>query len=257
MNLDELNNRIAALKDVKPVGDSRTFMYKVPFSKKSTFFFVRPLGDDLILASSVIGAADEVSIPLGQRILDAAEPHAALAKANIATKIPDIDWGLPNFDSLLLFGPAVVKFSMTKDDVFLRSRTVAAYAIHHIEYSGDETEAEAVVRRRHAVLADITREITPVIFLRYHKQTGQRSEEFLAIAKHERATAFISEIPRDGGTVDLENWQRVGMSLSGNQGDSEVDTTFDGKTKKLTIADALKLMDTLTMKSADEAKKGW
>jgi hypothetical protein len=257
MTLDELSKKIAALKNVTPASDSRTFKYKVPFSDKNTFFFVRVLGDDLIIGSSVMRAADEEAVALGQRILDTAEPHAMQAKTKTVTKIPGVDWGLPHFDTLVLLGPSVEKFRMTKDDFFLPSRTVGAYAINHIELSGDETEAEAVVRCNHAILSDITRTITPVIFLRYHKQTGQRSAEHLAIAKHDYTKVLINELPRDGGTVELENYERIGVTFAGDQGDAEVNATFDGKTKRLSITDALQLVDTLTMRGADEAKKGW
>jgi hypothetical protein len=257
MTLDELTKSVSALKDVKPTRDPRTFQYKVPFAKKNTFFFVRPLAEDLVLASSVMGADDDRAVEFGLLLLDKGQQHAAKAKEGLATKVSGVDWGLGSFDTLLLLGPAVVKFGVIKDDYFLRPRTVLVHAINHIEYSGDETEAEAIVRRGHVLLADVTREITPVIFLRYHKETGQRSAKFLAIAKHEYTTTLINQMPQDGGTVELENYERVRLALAATQGASQLEVTFDGKTAKLSVSDALKLMDTLTMKGAEAAKKDW
>jgi len=193
----------AELAGVTSLADARTFAYKVPFSPKNTFFFVRPFADDLALATSIM------------------------------------------------------KFSMMRGAEFLTPITIGAFAVNHIEFSGDETEAEAVVRRQHAIVADVPRPITPVIFLRYHKLAGQRSAEHLAIAKHDYSTQLISQIPRDGGTVELENYERIGMGFAGNQGDSALAVTFDGKTRKLPVADASKLMDALTFKGAEEAKKAW
>ena len=257
MKLNELVKKIAALEDVKTIGDSRTFTYKVPFDEDNTHFFVRPLADDLVLASSVMHGSDAQSVEFGLRILDTAEPHVPETKGMLVAKIPKVNWGLANFDSLLMVGPQVEKFRMTSDDHFLTSRTVVAYAVNHIEYSGDETEAEAGVRGRHVILSDIARAITPVIFLRYHKQTGQRSAEYLAIAKHEYATRLINELPRDGGTVELENYERVRLSFVMKNGAKQVDTNFDGKTQKLSLSASLRLMDTLTMKGAEAAKKDW
>jgi hypothetical protein len=257
MTYDELTKKIAALNGVEPLGDKRTYVHKVPSSENATRFFVRPLADDLVLASSVMRAQDEAALAFGQRILDEAEPHAAKARRAVVTKVSGVAWGETRFDSLLLLGPAVAKFRLTHEEHFLPSRTVLACAIHHIEFSGDETEAEAVVRRKQSLLADITREIVPVIFLRYHEQTGQHSAKYLAIATHDYTTRLINELPRDGGTVELENYERESMGFATDQGNETVDVTFGGKTKKLPLADALKRMDTLTYKGVAEAEKDW
>ena len=257
MKLDEIIRKITELQNVQLLDDSKTFSYHVPNFKKNTFFFVRPIADDLIIACSVMNATDENSITIGQRILAAAETAIVESHERLVTKILGFDSGIPMFDSLLILGPAIEKFRMTKNDYFLGPRTYCAYAINNIEFAGDETEAEASVRTRHAILSDVKREISPVIFLRYHKQTGQRSDEHLAIAKHSYTMVLINELPRDGGTVELENYERVGITFATDQGEANLDATFDGKTKKLPVAEALKFMDTLTYKGAEAAKKDW
>jgi hypothetical protein len=256
LSCEAMRSNLEALGTLKKHEDGRTYFRKDAFDPRNAFTFVRPLANDLVAQSGVMNVSDEKAMQYGLHLLDSAEVILLKSKPFLLMKKPGYDFGFPRFDNLLILGPKIMNFTL-KGAYFLPMRTYGTFAINNIEYVGDETEAEAVYRKKHVILSDMTREITPIIFCRYHKQTGQRSAEHFGVAKFDLVETWMKELPRDGGTVEIENFERTGMGFAANRGESELDVTFDGKTQKLSMEEALKIMGTHTHKGAGEAKKGW
>lgn len=257
MNSQELATKISQLKGVKPVPNlPGTFMNPVPFTNENIIHFVRAVADDFVLKASSINADNEHAISNAARILDFAQANLHKLQGKLVTRIEPYDSGDPKFDTFLALAPSIAEV-VIGGSALLKSRTTVCYAINHIEFSGEETEAEAVVRDKHVRLSDVTREITPIIFGRYHKQTGQRTAEHLAVVKHDRAAEFIREMPRDGGVVEFENWERVRMTLTTDKGSETLEATFNGETKPLSVDDAVKLLEELSLRGSEAAKKAW
>jgi hypothetical protein len=258
MNTQELIKKISELKGVKLVDAlPGTFMNPVPFFEgQNIIHFVRPVAEGVVLMASSINAPTEEAIANADRILNFGCANLPKIVGQQVTRIQPFDSGNEAFDTFLALGPSITNFVLGGAH-FLKSITTECFAINHIEFAGDETEAEATVRNRHVRLTDVKREITPMIFCRYQKQTGQRSADHLAIAKHDRCKTFIQEIPRDGGFVELENWERARLVLTGDQGTSLLEATFANQTKTVTVEDALELMDALTYHGAVAAQKAF
>jgi len=258
MNTQELTEKISQLKGVRPVDSvPGTFMNPVPFPKdQNIIHFVRPVATDVVLKASSINAATEDAIKNTARILDFATANLANILGKMVARIHPFDSGNEAFDTFLALGPSIAN-CVIGGAHFLKTRTTECYAINHIEFAGDETEAEAVVREKHVRLADVKRKITPVIFGRYHKQTGQRSHDYLAIATHESTVLDIRQLPRDGGIVEFENWERVRITLTTEMGNADIEATFSGETKTISVDQALKLLEELTYNGADAARKIW
>jgi hypothetical protein len=256
MNVEELAAEIARIKGVNPVPDTPgTFMNPIPFTgEKNTIHFLRPVAEDVVLKASTMNAPTERAIANAVRRFDFATAKLSQIVGNQVTRIDGYQEGEEKFDALLALGPSITHCEIAP---FLKSRTTECYAINHIEFAGNETEAEAVTRKKHVRLSDRAREITPVIFARYQKQTGQRSEKYLAVAKHDYLVTLIQQMPRDGGVVELENWERARLTLTTNQGSADVEATFDKQSQKLSVDEVVKLVDALVFKSADAARELW
>lgn len=256
MTKDELVEEVSKLKRVATVpGVPGTFMERVPM--RPVFHFLRPATDDVVLMTSVMNAKDEAAaITHADHVLTFGAENLSRILSKPVVRIEPFDSGHPKFTAFVALAPSIMNFFIGEGK-FLKKVTTGCFAINAIEFSGDETQDEAVIRRKHAIFSDLDREPTPVIFARYQKQTGQRSEHYLAILKRERAADFIREMPRDGGVVELENWQRSRMTLTTDKGNSLLEVTFDGKTKSLPVEDAVKLMDELVLRGVEAAQKAW
>ncbi|MFZ5895118.1 MAG: hypothetical protein ACOY0T_28925 [Myxococcota bacterium] len=257
MNQQELADKISQLKGIKPVPNmSGTFMNEVPFSKENIIHFVRPVAEDVVLKASSMNVPPERAVAHAARLLDFGTQHLANIQGELVTRIEPFESESPKFDTFLALGPSIANI-VIGGSTFLKTRTSECYAINHIEFAGDETEAEAIVRKKHARLSDFARDITPVIFGRYHKQTGQRSAEYLAVATYESTVRDIEQMPRDGGVVEFENWERERVTLTNDRGNDILEATFAGQTKPLTVDAALKLMNELVYRGVEAAKKVW
>lgn len=257
MNIQELIEKISQLKGVKPLAAyPGTFMNTVPLDERNTIHFVRPVAADVVLKASSMNAPTEDAIQNTARLLDFGSASLSLILGKQVVRLNPFASGSKVFDTFLALGPSITN-CVIGGGHFLKTRTIECYAINHIEFAGDETEAEAVVRKKHVRLSDVKREITPVIFGRYHKQTGQRSHDYLAIATHESTALDIRQLPRDGGVVEFENWERARLTLTADRGNEDIGATFSGETKTISVAQALKLMDELTCNGADAARKLW
>jgi hypothetical protein len=257
MKKEELAKEIAALERAEPVKElPGTFMERVPFDDENTVHFFRPVATDMILLASCMNAPYAKAVDHAEALLEFGSEHLGEIRENQVTRITPYDSGNKKFDTFLALAPEITKFLIGKA-YFLKSRTTECMAINHIEFSGTETQAEAVFRNGQVRLTDVKREITPVIFLRYHKKSGQRSEKYFAVCSHEDTTDTINELPRDGGIVEIENWERDRLTLSAEKKKKGIDAVLDGETQSVSLKDALKLMDELTFKGLKAAKKVW
>jgi hypothetical protein len=255
MTRDELTEKISKLKGIEPAPTMPgTFVDHNVWQGKETFHFLRAVADDIVLKASTQNLNASDAAVHAQKILDFAVSKLAQVRENLVTRIERYHSGNETFDTFLSLGPSITK-TVIADGYFLQTRTTQCYAINHIEFAGNETEAEAVVRKKHVRLTDVTRAITPVIFGRYQKQTGQKSASYLAIATHESTVRDIKQMPRDGGIVEFENWERERMTLTTDQGNPNLELRFNGQNKTVSVNEALKLMDELVFKGAAAAQK--
>src|SRR6187431_1934226 len=253
MTKEELTEKIAQLEGVVPVGAlPETFIQRVTPDDKQTVHFVRVAGDDIVLKASSQNRPELQATEHAGRLLDFALKNLHKLVGNLVTRLHPYVSGEDKFDTFLALGPSITKVVMSKGH-FLQPCTYECYAINHIEFSGNETEAEATLRKRKVRMTDVNREVTPVIFGRYHKQTGQRSPKYLAVATHESTATDIKQMLRDGGVVEFENWERERVTLTTDQGRAELDATFSGETKSISVDQALKLMDELTLRGVEAA----
>jgi hypothetical protein len=264
MKQAEIASEIAKLKGWESVPQlPGTFIERVPYDDQNTIQYIRPVADDTALATSTRNAPDTEAFEHVERVLSFGEAQLARLLANQVTKVTPFDSGDERLDSFLALAPAIARF-LTEDNAFgklLMTQTTVCYAINHIEFSGNETEQEALARRKKLSLVDLKREITPVIFARYHKESGQRSHKHLAIATYAETKRVIEQLQDDGGLVELENWERVRLTFTTEptkgKGKRKVEATFMKETKPIAIDAAVELMTTLTTKDAKAAEKEW
>jgi hypothetical protein len=264
MNQAEIASEIANLKrwEATP-GLPDTFMERVPHDEKNTIRYIRAVADDTALATSTRNAADAEAFAHAERMLSFGTSQLSRLLANQVTKITPFESGIAEFDSFLALAPRVAQF-LTENNPFgmrLMDQTTTCYAINHIEFAGSETEQEALARKKKVSLVDLKREITPVIFARYHKESGQRSHKHLAIATYAETKRVIEQLQEDGGLVELENWERVRLTFTTEptkgKAKPKVEATFMKETKPIAIDAAVELMTVLTTKDAKAAEKKW
>jgi hypothetical protein len=259
MKVEEIIKKLTTLDAWEPVpGQAGTFMERVPDDESNTIRFIRPVATDTALATSTRNVPDKQSLAHADKILSFGAAHLSALKEALVSKITPFDSGIKKLDSFLALAPSVAQF-LTEDNAFgqrLMEQTTICYAINHIEFSGNETEQEAIARKKKVRLVDLKRDVTPVIFARYQKQSGQRSHKHLAVGSHVELAKLVEELPKDGGVVELENWERVRLVFTADK-KGKIEATFAEESKALAVKSALELLEVLTHKDAKAAQKLW
>lgn len=247
MNVEELNGALAQLKTVKPLPAARAFVERVPEREKGrfTFHFFRPFAEDVVHFASVRNAPEDAAVALAVAVLDTLGTRwPEVADREVAKLVP---WkaGPPFADALLVLGRGVAKKSAPGGH-FLPSRTVAAYPIHHIEFTGEETAAEATVRMKDAALNDVARTPSPIVFCRYKLDSGGGSAKHFAVAPASTVLAVLRDVVREGGRLELENFEREGCVFTAKRQSDRIDARVANVERTMSHDDAVALFHKLT-----------
>jgi hypothetical protein len=259
MTLEEIISQLGKLEGWEQVADlPGTFMERVPHSDKNTLRYLRPVTAKAVVATSTQNTPEDESLALADKLLTFATERVSQIFENAVSKVTPFKSGIAKLDSFLAFSPRVAQFHADDSDFFveLAERTVACYAINHIEFAGSETEPEATARKKKVRLGDLKREITPVVFARYQKSDGQRSHKHLAIGSYGEVEKLVEELPGDGGVVEIENWERVRFTITSDK-KKKLEGAFADETKAISLKAALEVMQKLTHEDAKAAEKAW
>lgn len=243
MNVQEMRAEFLKLKSVVESPEVRAFVERVPTVKVLQFF--RPVMDDVVLAASVRNLSEEAAFAVGIAVLDTLEKRwGEVASRDVTALVP---WtaGPPFADALLVLGRDVAKLAPTKGYVFT-SRTVAGYPINHIEWTGDETAAEATVRKKDAHLNDLTRTPSPIVFGRYQLTDGAGSAKHFGVAPLGTVLSILKTVVREGGRFEIENYERQRCLLTTSAGSGSLELRVDGIDRTITHDEAVKHIHTLT-----------
>lgn len=248
MLLREIEERIASLPKLVPVPTVRAFMERVPM--RPTFHFLRPVRDDLVLFASAKNVVNETAaIDHAGKVLDYVEGRIDEIVGRDVTKLEPFSGGPPWADAVACLGPAVAQTIVAKGS-FLMPITYDVYPINHVELAGDETQAEATVRKKAVILNDLTRVIDPVVFARYRLANGSKSAKHFAIGKKADVAELIGRAAEVGGHLEFENFERKRGRIQVETAGATLDVTVEGATRKLSLDDTLSLFDTMTTKGA-------
>ena len=247
MNVDELEARLAQLKTIKPLPAARAFVERVPARERgrTTFHFFRPFAEDVVHFASVRNAGEDAAIELAVAVLDTLGARwAEVADREVARLVP---WtaGPPFADALLVLGRGVAKKSAPGGH-FLPSRTVAGYPIHHIEFTGDETGAEATVRMKDASLNDVTRTPSPIVFCRYKLDSGGGSAKHFAVAPASTVVAVLRDVVREGGRLEFENFEREACVFTTKRQTERIEVRVGKQERTMSHEEAVALFHQMT-----------
>lgn len=260
MKVQEIISKLAKLDGWEPAPEQDgTFMERVPEDEANTIHFIRPVATDKAISTSTRNLPDKQAFACADKVLTFGASQLASFGEDPVTKITPFDSGIKKFDSLVALAPSIAQV-LTEDSDFgnrLMDQTIGCYAINHIEFAGNETEQEAIARHKALAINDLKREITPVIFARYQKQSGQRSHKHLAVGSHEQLMKLVEALPKDGGFVELENWERARLVFTADKAKKRLEAAFGDESKPLAVKSALELLEVLTHQDAKAARKLW
>lgn len=260
MKIEEIITKLGKVEDWEQSSElPGTFIERVATSDTNTIRYLRPVSAKALVATSTRNVADDKSLELADKVLTFGAARVAQLLENPVSKVTPFNSGNKKLDSFLALGPRVAQFHAA-DTPFcqkLAELTVLCYAVNHIEFAGNETEPEATARKKKVRLLDLKREITPIIFARYQKLDGQRSHKHLAVGTYAEVEALIQQLPKDGGIVELENWERVRFTITTDKSKKKIEATFADETKPFTVKKALELVQQLTHEDAKTAEKVW
>lgn len=123
--------------------------------------------------------------------------------------------------------------------------------INHIEFSGDETVAEAIVRCNRLEYNDIARDPSPIVFARYKSKSGMH----FAIATQDDVVEITKDVSKSGGWLEFENFERARTRIVAPGGRKKVDVSCGGRSAAMSATKALDLLDVLTTKGLSAATK--
>lgn len=249
MKLDEIQNRIAECTGVSAQPDGVTFVYQVP--ARPTFFFYRPVDTDTVLGTSVMN----LELPAAQELA-----NATLAFAS-DVELPATDFALwkysglscpgVGFDTLLARSASVAEFRGIPKADFLSKITLGYYPIMGFEFCGDETVPEAQARLSFMKISDATRDPAPALAGRFRKQSGARSKnKFMGVMRESALVKLVRELPKDGGNVEVENFEHEQCTFEGKSGSPEVTARFLGEQRAQGVDDAVAFLHDFARRGA-------
>lgn len=244
MNVDELTRYLTQLESVAALPPARAFVDRVPDFHAIHFF--RPFAEDLVLCTSVQNMAEADAVALAVDVLDTLERRwPEVAGREVANLVP---WkGGPAFaDRLLVLGIGVAR-KAPRGGYSLPSRTVAAFPINHIEFTGEETAAEAMERMRYAALNDMTRTPSPIVFTRFRLSDGTGSTKFFGVSRSDSALSILNQVVIVGGRLEFENYERERCLLTTEARTSVLEIRVGGVTRTVTHQEAIAHFHTMTL----------
>ena len=249
MNVDELSHYLSQLKYVTTLPPGRAFVERVvgKVAGRDTLHFFRPFAEDVVLCASVRNLPEDPAVALAVEVLDSLERRwPEVADRDVAKLVP---WsGGPAFaDQLLVLGRGVAQWSAS-EGYLLPSRTVAAFPINHIEFTGDETAAEATERMKYAAINDMTRTPSPIIFTRHRLSDGSGSTKFFSVSREDGARSILNQVVIVGGRLEFENYERERCSLTTEARTSVLEIRVGGVTRTVTHQEAIAHFHTMTLK---------
>jgi len=245
MNVGELSERLSQLKSVDPLPGCRCFVERV--AMRNAIHFFRPFADDIVHYTSVQNLPEDAAIALAVDILDTlARRWTEVAGKEVARLLP---WsGGPAFaDQLIVLGIGVARKGAC-EGYFLPSRTVAAFPVNHIEFTGEETAGEATVRMHDCPLNDMTRTPSPIVFARYRLTDGSGSAKHFGVGLPDTILGILSSVVRVGGRLEYENYERERCLLTTDAGTSRLNMRVGGVEHTVTHDQAIGFFHTMTLK---------
>jgi hypothetical protein len=244
MNVDELTEQLRQLKSVTALPAARCFIERVPF--RPTIHFFRPFAEDVVICASIQHLEEERAVALGVNVLDTLAARWTEVADREVVKLAPWTGGPPFADELLVLGRGVARWSAPKG-YFLPSRTVAAFPINHIEFTGEETAAEATERMRYAALNDMTRTPSPIVFTRFRLSDGSGSTKFFSVSRSDSALSILNEVVNVGGRFEFENYERERCLLTTEAGTSVLEMRVGGVTRAVSHQQAITHFHTMTL----------
>ncbi|MGE0322223.1 MAG: hypothetical protein AB7S68_07965 [Polyangiaceae bacterium] len=160
------------------------------------------------------------------------------------------------FDAVALRGPSVKPNSggIPKAD-FLYPLAVAAYAVYDCEWCGDETLPEAQARLKWLREPQLGRQPVPALGCRFRKANGRRSSnKFFGVDRYDQVRKLVAELPRDGGSVEVENFERAQVAFLGESNSDILQIAFDGEQRECNINKTLEFLEALAFHGLDSAR---
>lgn len=252
MTPDDLRSELLRLNTVEESASARAFVERLPSAAALQFF--RPFRDDVVLAASVRNGPERLAFAIGVQVLDTLEQRWDELKDREVTKLAPWNAGPDFADALLVLGRDIAKVAPTKGYVF-PSRTVAGYPINHIEFTGEETAAEAIVRKKEVHLNDLTRVPSPVVFGRYQLQNGEGSARHFAVAPLSTILTVLRSVVREGGRLEIENYERQRCLLTASPAATVLEFRTDDIVRQVSCDEGEGLIRTLTHLGADALRR--
>lgn len=248
MNVDELTQRLTQLESLVPFPAVRAFVDRMPDKVvgRDTLHFFRPFAEDTVLYASVRNLPEDPAVALAAEVLDTLERRWPEVAGREVAKLRPWSAGPAFADELLVLGVGVARKG-AGNGYFLPSRTVAAFPINHIEFTGEETAAEAMERMRYAALNDMTRTPSPIVFTRFRMSDGTGSTKFFSVSSSDSALSILNQVVIVGGRLEFENYERERCLLTTEARTSILEMRVGGVTRTVTHQEAIGRFHTMTL----------
>ena len=255
MTKDELIAGLSKHKDVVATSAPDTFLRRDE-STKNLHGFYRAVSDNVVLWTTVLNATNTQATATGLAILDFAQAHLSKITGRITTKLGGLNSGYSQFDHLIALGPGSTESPPLSDARFHLPVAVRCGAINECEFIGDEEVVELRARVHFISLPDMGRAVLPAANERHRFDNGVKSKQkFLGVARQKDLVHHIEKLPKLGGVVEMENYQRVGCVFLGKAGEDIIEVTLEGKARKVPLAQSLKFLDTLLHRGVEASRK--
>ena len=255
MTKEELIAELARLPEVVLTDAPGTFL-RHDEAFKNLHAFLRPVADDVVLMAWLLNYSSAEARRVGPGILNFAEAALDRIRGRVTTKLSGLDIGFPQFDHLVALGPDLDASPPFGGARFLIPVTVECGAVNTCEFMGDEALVELRARLRNITIGDIERDIEPAANARHRFDDGSKSrQKFLGVTQQQDLEAYLEKLPKLGGVVEMENYERIGCAFVGKTGQATIEVTVEGNTHSVPLARSLKFLDALLRKGIEAARK--
>ncbi len=255
MTKDEIIAELAKHEELVPSETPDTFLrHDESFDNLHMFF--RVIADDVVFESSVMKASSVQARSTALKVLDLAQRSYEEIANRMTTKLSGLDSDFPQFDHLVAIGPGRSTSPPIKGARYLIPVTTKCGPINKCEFVGDEEVVEVRARLMKVLISDITRAVEPVVNERHRFDNGVKSKQkFLGVARQRDLIRHVEKLPKLGGVVEMENFERIGCVVVGQQGQDTLELNVEGQTRKASLEQALSFFDTFLTQGAEAGMK--
>lgn len=216
----------------------------------NTYNFLSVLSEQELLFTAIRNTSEKEATEQAGRILNFVHKRWGNVVGNQVVKLTEYAGGPDFANCVICLGPeaALIEYSDLTKGI-----TYSAYQINHIEFAGDETVAEAIVRCNQFDYHDITRDPSPIVFARYKSQSGMHSAKHFAVASQDDVAEITKDVFRSGGWLEFENFERSRIRLVAPGGRKKLEVTCGERSASMSARQALDLLNVLTTQGLNVA----